>query len=182
MQLMTQAEYARHRGVSRQAVNKAIGAGKIPLRESHGRKGIDPAEADRALGLNVQRVLATAPAEDERDAAPRQAPGLTQARTATEVYRARLAELEFKERIGKLRPVEQTELGAQRCAEVVLRAIDRIGGRAEELAAMVTKDGLVGARTCLRDIARELRAVAAREFATLAAGEHADAEGESEPA
>jgi hypothetical protein len=28
---MTQTEYARHRGVSRQAVNKLVKAGKIPL-------------------------------------------------------------------------------------------------------------------------------------------------------
>ena len=38
--------------------------------------------------------------------------------------RARLAELEYNERVGKLRPVDQIEIAAQRCGETVLRAID----------------------------------------------------------
>lgn len=173
---MTQAEYARHRGVSRQAVNKAVGLGKIQMREEGGRKGIDPAEADRALGLNVARVLA-----DDGDAAPGRtdpgampSSGLTRAKTATEVYRARLAELEYNERLGKLRPVEDVTLAAQRCAETVLRAIGRIAGRADEMTAMVTKDGVLGARTCLRLIDRDLRRVASEAFTKLAAGELVD--------
>jgi hypothetical protein len=168
MDLMSQAEYARHRGVSRQAVNKAIVAGKIPLHDGK----IDPAEADLAMGDNTSRVRADdePPARGNDGAA--QSSGLTRAKTFEAVYAGRMAELKFNRELGKLRPVDQIESGAQRCAEVVLRAIDRIAGRAEDLTAMVTKDGLVGARTALRDIARELRSVAAKEFATLAAAEH----------
>ncbi len=170
MELMSQAAYARHRGVTRQAINKAINAKKIQLREKDGRKGIDPAEADRALGLNVQRVLAEDDGDNGREVS-RQAPGLTQARTATEVYKARLAELDYNERLGKLRPVEQIEMGAQRCAETMLRAIEGIVGRADDLAAQVTKEGVSGARAALRVIVRDLRGVASREFARLASGE-----------
>lgn len=170
MELMSQAEYARHRGVSRQAINKALSAGKFALREDPdtGRKGIDPAEADRALGMNISRALA-----DEPEVPQRQAPGLTQAKTATEVYRARLVELEYNERIGKLRPIEQTETGAQRCGEVVLRAIEGIVGRAEDLTAQIKKEDVAGARAGLRVIVRDLRNVIAREFTKLAAGEGA---------
>lgn len=182
MELMTQADYARHRGVTRQAVNKAVGSGKIPV---HGdKKQIDPAEADRAMGLNVARVLADDGEEGpaRQDAAPTTS-GLTRAKTATEVYRARLAELEYNERLGKLRPIEEVTIGAQRCAEVVLRAIRRISGRADELAALVAKDGVLGARTCLRSIDRDLRRVAAEEFARLAAGEYVGGDGaEEDPA
>lgn len=46
---MSQAEYARHRGVSREAVRKAVTAGRIPVGEG-GR--IDPAVADKAWALN----------------------------------------------------------------------------------------------------------------------------------
>jgi hypothetical protein len=175
MELMTQADYARHRGVSRQAVNKAIGAGKIPVHPMDGgKKGIDPAEADRALGLNVSRVLADdseGPSPRGSDPAALPSSGLTRAKTATEVYRARLAELEYNERLGKLRPVEDVTIAAQRCAEVVLRAIHRITGRADEIAAQCAKDGVMGARTGLRSIDRDLCRVVAAAFAKLAAGE-----------
>jgi hypothetical protein len=166
VELMTQAEYARHRGVSRPAVNKAVRRGKIPVHVENGRKLIDPAEADRALGLNVQRVLAD---EDNigqtRDAMRRpDAPGLTQARTATEVYRARLAELDYNERLGKLRPIEQTEVGARQCFEVVLRAFAGVIGRAEELNTRANKERVAGVRASLCAICA---GTAAREFEKL---------------
>lgn len=173
---MTQAEYARHRGVSRQAIGKAIAAGKIPVDDSDGQKRIDPAKADLALGVNVARVLADRDDADDRGAARPLSSGLTQAKTATEVYRARLAELEFNQRLGKLRPVDDITIGAQRCAEILMRQIGRITGRADQLAAMVAKDGVLGARAALRDIARELQRTASAEFAKLAAGELVDDE------
>lgn len=46
---MTQAQYARHRGQSREAVRKAVRDGKIPL-DAQGR--IDPRKADRAWLAN----------------------------------------------------------------------------------------------------------------------------------
>lgn len=129
MQLMTQAEYARHRGVSRQAVNRAVGKGKIiPVHDEKGVKKIDVSEADRALGLNVVRVLA-------------------------------------------------------RCTEVVLRALGRLGGRADEMAALCAKDGVLGARVCFETIERDLRKMVVDELAKLAAGEPAvdGLDAESEP-
>lgn len=175
MELMTQVEYARHRGVSKQAINKALKAGKFALREENGRKGIDPAEADQALGLNVQRVLAGEDEDDLREAPARSvSSGLTAARTASEVYRARLAELEYNKQIGKLRPLEQTEAAAMRCFEVVLRAMLGIVGRAEEIHARGLKEGVAGTRASLRDALRDVRKVAAREFGKLRDGEAVD--------
>jgi len=98
---MTQSEYARHRGVSPQAVHKQIKAGKIPLLPN-GK--VDAVAADRALGETRERITI----RDDVDEAPRAAAapapgaGLTKAKTATEVYRARLAQLEYEERTGKL--------------------------------------------------------------------------------
>jgi hypothetical protein len=182
MDLMSQADYARHRGVSRQAISKMVGAGKITLREEGGKKGIDPAEADRALGMNVQRVLADGGDDAQSNGygggrETQQPAGLTRARTATEVYKARLAELDYNERLGKLRPLDQTEAAAARCMEVVLRAFTGIVGRAEELTARANKDGVPGMRAGRRDVVRDLRKVAAREFAKLQAGEALDAGG-----
>lgn len=174
-QLVTQAEFARYRGVSRQMVGKWVDAGKIRLHERDGRKLIDRVEADLALGANVARVLAEVdePADDEaREKAPAPAtPGLTAARTEREQYAAQLARLDLEQRLGKLRPVEDFAIATQRCAEIAIRSIDRITGRADELAAQVAKDGVIGARTALRAIARELRTTMAEAFGKLAAGD-----------
>jgi hypothetical protein len=97
---MTQSEYARHRGVSPQAIHKQIKAGKIPLLPN-GK--VDAVAADRALGETRERITIRDDVEEApRAAAPPADAGLTKAKTATEVYRARLAQLEYEERTGKL--------------------------------------------------------------------------------
>jgi hypothetical protein len=100
---MTQAEYARYRGVSPQAINKQVKAQKIPLRPN-GK--IDVAAADRALGETRERVTL----RDDVDEPPRaaqvmaapEAPGLTKAKTATEIYKAKLARLDYEKKTGEL--------------------------------------------------------------------------------
>lgn len=165
MQEMTQAEYARHRGVSRVAIHKAIGAGKIPFREENGKKLIDPAAADLALGVNVQRAIA----EDEPEERERVQPaGLTAARTANEVFKARLAELAYAKELGKVRPVEDFTVATQICCEVMLRAI-KIAKRSDEVNAAATRGGVIGVRDVLRQIERDLRTVVADAFTKLAA-------------
>ncbi len=51
--LMTQADYARHRGVSRQAISKLVKSGKIAIDDA-GK--IDAVAADLELGEAVERV------------------------------------------------------------------------------------------------------------------------------
>lgn len=176
MQEMTPAQYAKHAGKSREGVRKMMVTGRIPWRQEGAQKWIDPAAADRARGKNIARLAIEDDATD--DVAPVAAgapvaekPGLTAARTEREQYMARLAELELNERLGKLRPVEDFTIAAQRCAETAIRAIERISGRADELVALVTKEGVHGARTALRAISRDLRNVLAAEFSKLASGE-----------
>jgi hypothetical protein len=103
---VSQAEYARHRGVTRQAIGKLVAAEKIPIHL--GDKGeilIDVAEADLALGENVERLdeprEAEAPTPDTRT--------LTRHRAATEEYRAKMARLVYEQRLDKALPVDQVE-------------------------------------------------------------------------
>ena len=57
MDYMNQAEYAKHRGVSAAAVNKAIKSGRIiPVEDENGRKFIDPVVADRQWQQNSSPV------------------------------------------------------------------------------------------------------------------------------
>jgi hypothetical protein len=175
--LITQAEYARRCNppVSREAVRKWIARGMPMHEQGDGRKLVDQAEADLWRGVNVAQIEDEAEDEDDlAEDAPASGtlrPSLTAAKTETETYRARLAELQLNQQLGKLRPVEQVVDGARLCGETMLRAIGRIRTRADELFARSQKDGVFGMRAGLREIERDLRKVAAEAFAKLAAGE-----------
>lgn len=176
--LITQAEYARRCGVSREAVRKMVERG-MPMHEQlDGRKLIDQAEADLWRGVNVAQLLLVE--EDDDDDAPAASeparPGLTAAKTETERHRSRLIELQLNQQLGKLRPVEDITVATQLCAEALLRALGRIRSRSDELFARAQKDGLFGVRACLREIERDLRKAASDEFARLAAGEMPEAD------
>jgi hypothetical protein len=121
---MNQAEYARHRGVSRQYVNELVRTGRLKLR--NGR--IDPVLGDKAIAENSVRLpvggLTSAKTVDQIDSAEagdrtiqengtrahnaaeidNGSPlgGLTKAKTATEVVRRKFAELRLAEREGEL--------------------------------------------------------------------------------
>lgn len=120
---MTQSEYARHRGVSPQAVHKQIKAGKIPLLPN-GK--VDAVAADRALGETRERITIRDDVEEapRAVATPAAGAGLTKAKTATEVYRARLAQLEYEERTGKL-------IDAAAAAREWTRALTKVIGDTE---------------------------------------------------
>jgi hypothetical protein len=170
-QLVTKAEYARHRNVTRQAIGKAVEAGKVVLVEKDGKFLVDLVASDLKMGANVARILADEPIDDDDEQRGGIQPsGLTAAKTATEQYKTQLAALDLEQRLGKLRPVDEIIAGAQLCAEALVRAISRMPGRADELTARVQKEGVAGARAFLRDLARELRRSAADEFAKIATG------------
>jgi len=169
--LMTQAEYARHRGVSRQAIADLVKKEKLALIERHGRKLIDVAAADRTLGETRERVtLREAPeAEPEApNAAPRESAGLTKAKTLTEVYRARLAQLEYEEKVGKLLPRDQVEQAASDCGAAILRVLELPLTRLEPLYGAAQK-GMSEFRDAMRSMIREQRTRCVQEFAKLAA-------------
>jgi hypothetical protein len=110
--LMTQAEYARHRGCSRVAVGKAVKAGRISLVNEL----IDPVVADLQWKAN-SRARASATPMPDQDAAvqsPAQIPldvpvavdGYTASRNRREAAEAERAELSLAEEKGELIRVE----------------------------------------------------------------------------
>jgi hypothetical protein len=162
---MTQVEYARHRGVSKQAIWKLIDAGRIPFRiDDDGTKLINAADADFALNENRARV--------EAEAAPisaAQTSGLTRARTVTEVYRARLAHLEYHKRVGELVPLADVEVATTRCSDTLVALVKQLSTRAEEIYAASAEHGVQGARIALKAAERDLREKVAAAFNQLAA-------------
>lgn len=146
MEGITQAEYARRRGVTRQTINEYVSDGRIALLPN-GR--IDPDAADKALDdIHKQRVTA----RDE----PR-TPGLASARAADAIYSARLRQLDYEARVGQLLPTKDVVRAMERCAEDMVRVIDRLPTYAEDLAVAYDRKGIAGLRAALRSAAREQR-------------------------
>lgn len=173
---MNQVEYARHRGVSKQAIGKMVASGKIPTTPGpQGRRLIDPAAADFALGESRERIdvgrselaqtsaigsstTARQPASGMTgEAQTSSSSGLTAAKAITEGYRAKIAELEFEERMGRLLPLDDVQRAMERCAEIMLRGIDQLPTKADDIATAFTRSGVAGVRDALKVMARELK-------------------------
>jgi|GEM_PF-3382622 len=162
LQPMTQADYAKHRGVKRQTIHKMVKAGKIPV----GNDGkIDAAAADFALGENRARI------DEPRtvSAQPAESTGLTRARTVNEVYKARIAELEYQKRLGNALPKDGVVEAASTCGEVVVRIIRGLSMRAEEIMGAGARDGIAGVRAVLKTIERDQSTRIAVAFSSLVA-------------
>lgn len=170
---MSQAEYARHRGVSRQAVNQLVRDEKIqlvPSEDDPRRKIIDVAAADRALGEARERINS----RDEAPPAPRgdyvppgETAGLTKARTATEVYRARLAQLDYEEKVGRLLARDDVVRAMRLCAETIARDLEAIANAAPDLVAAFRHGDESGLRTALKQMVRRVQAAVADNLSSL---------------
>ncbi len=130
-ELVNQAEYARRRGVSRQAVSKAIRSGRIKLV----RGKIDTTLADAQWRAN------TDPAPEfgvkDVDEGPKAKEGLppsslsyTTSRAIREAYSARLTRLEYEEKVGELISADKVRLqafnSARRARDLLLAIPDRV--------------------------------------------------------
>ena len=91
---MNASEYARKRGVSRQAISQAIKHGRL-TREADGQ--IDPEKADRELG-GASRAAVSAGV-----------PNYGTSRAVREAYRAKRELLDYEERAGRLVTIEDVE-------------------------------------------------------------------------
>lgn len=129
-ELITQAEYARRRDVSRQYIHRLVTQGKIPTDEL---KRIDPDVADAVLAqladparrLNdMPEDTDGLPAESYETETPAEPAGNGHAsfakfRSAREAYQAKLAQLDYEERAGKLVRKEDIEREAYDAARLI---------------------------------------------------------------
>jgi hypothetical protein len=100
---------------------------------------------------------------------------LTQARTATETYRARLGELEYEQRVGKLLVADDVATAMRLCAESIARDVELINIAAPELAAAFRQGGEDGLRVALRKMTRRVLATIAENLRAVATAEAAPA-------
>ncbi|QQG36834.1 MAG: hypothetical protein HYS17_03420 [Micavibrio aeruginosavorus] len=140
-ELITQAEYARRRDVSRQYIHRLVTQGKIPTDEL---KRIDPEIADAVLAQlsDPARRLNEMPEETESaaeiyDQDPATEPAgnghasFAKFRSAREAYQAKLAQMDYEERAGKLVRKEEIDREAFEAARLIR---DRFLSLPQELA------------------------------------------------
>jgi len=143
---MTQAEYARHRGKSRQYISRLAKAGVLVLRGGKVDVGASDAVLDDRPEPVSERVAAA-----HADVAPA---GTTfaQAKTADMVFKAKLRKMEFDLRTGKL---VEAEIVKQRWSTILRLIVDRILAWPNRLAPEVA--ALTEERQVREAILREAR-------------------------
>lgn len=178
---MSVSELAKAKGVSRQSMHERVARleqqGSLTLKAGQGRaRLVNVAEFDRAAGETFDAVRSlngtgAAPAAGRADGAD---PVLAKEQARRAAYDADLKQLDLEERLGKLVPIAEVQDAMATCAEKMVRIIEQLPGRADDLAGAVGRDGAPGARAALKKLARELREALARAMA-IGSG---DAEGE----
>src|SRR5579864_2789331 len=112
MAIMSMRQYARHRGVALSAVQKAIKSKRIE-KLADGRIDSDAADAGWKRNTKQYAPAVTShpePVEDEGSAFG--ASQYTKARAVREHYQARLAKIDFEERVGKLVSKDEVQVAA----------------------------------------------------------------------
>lgn len=181
------SELAKRKGLRKQTVAEKVSryeAQGILTTQPGGRgrpKLVNLAEFDKVAGeagdaIRELSAVTGAPSEGKPEG---NNPVLAREQARRVAYQADLAKLDLDERLGKLLPIDEVEKAMVRCAQALVRAIDRLPGRAEELASRVAHEGSQGARAILKETARDLRATLAREMRLLASEQ--EPEGQEEP-
>jgi phage terminase Nu1 subunit (DNA packaging protein) len=142
-ELVTQAQYARMRGVSREAVSKAIREGRI---QADARGLVDRAEADRAWAANTiprPGVVAGGLASVDAYLPSIDGVSLTDARTLHELTKARIAALQLGREMGQLVPVATVRDQAFRAARASRDVLESIPDRiSDTLSGMTDVDAI----------------------------------------
>jgi len=175
------SDLAARKGVTKQTIServaKLVRDGLIETKPGPGRaKLVNLAAYDKAVGETGDAAKAigaltkaTIRAQEQGEAAPSSGGDHVLAREQARraAYEADLAKLRLDEKLGRLLPIEDVEASMVRCAEALTRAFDQLPTRADDLAAAVAKDGVNGARAFLKVVARDTRAVLAKEMRLL---------------
>lgn len=125
---MTPVEYSEHRKVTRQAVHKAIGEGRIQLEGGL----IDRERADREWAANsVPEASGSANASAGDDGNRRLS--YAEARAYREAVRGRMLRLDLDERLGRTHDAAECDLRAAECAKLtqdrLLSLVRQISGK-----------------------------------------------------
>jgi hypothetical protein len=135
MALVSLRQYAKHRGVSHTAVEKAVKQGRIKLTDGK----VDVEAADRDWSNNSSPMNAPKPRFRTATGAdgPVSGPTYAQSRAVRELYLARLSKIEFEERAAKLVSRDEVTVAAFTKARTVR---DNLLNIPDRLAAMLAAE------------------------------------------
>ena len=156
MAVLSQRAYARHRGVALSAVQKAITTGRISTL-ADGRIDSGVADGEWAANTKARPPAVRRQPEDEQDAFG--AAQYTKARAVREHYQARLAKIEYEERVGSLVSKDEVQVAAFNTHRVIRDAMLNIPDRTAAMLAAETDEA-----KCYEILATEIRK-ALNEFA-----------------
>ncbi len=145
MPLVSIRGYAKHRGVSHTAVEKAVKQGRI--RTVDGKIDVEQADRDwnrNSSPVNKPEAAQSAAATSEPLVA---GPSFAQSRAVREAYEARLAKLTWEERIKKLINADEVRVSTYNFSRMIrdrlLNVPDRVVGAAlAEIRAALTAAGV----------------------------------------
>lgn len=166
------AEIAARDGVTKQAVSKTVQAilavmNNVPVeRDSRGRVlRISLADYDhhRERFMNPAK-MATPPAEKTF-----QGDGFDEAKRQSEWMRVRREKIRLNEDVLNLIRADRVNEAAQTITREISLIVHRLQNRADDLAAIVAKEGVHGARVALRTIAHDMANDIADRLVALAA-------------
>lgn len=175
-ELISQREYARRRGISHSAVQRAVSAGRIATVDGR----IDPDQADREWHENTDQSkprnrITGSPKHARVSGEPSEpmdfagtdggngtASGYAKARAARELYQAQLAKLELDRQRGVLIRADEVRLGAFNMAR---KARDQLIALPERVAAILaaTQDAAEVQRILEEEIERICQEIADAE-------------------
>lgn len=145
--LLKLSEYAKLISKTPQAVRKAISDGRIRKGVSQGKRGylIDPAVANKEWNSNTDQsqqrnpdAIRAGKSYTASDSEPLQGINYSKARAVAETYKARLLELEYKEKSGQLISADDAKNAQFKISRVFRDAVQNIPVRVvSELAAIV---------------------------------------------
>ena len=154
-------KYAKHRGVSPEAVSKAVKQGRIStVTDENGRRKIDPNAADNEWAKNTDKAKIREPSAelDSDDEKPR-GPSYAQSRAIREAFAARLAKLEFEEKIGRLVDGDETRKLWVTVAAIVRTKVMGIPSKIRQVIPNISLDQYLVieriVRETLEDVANE---------------------------
>ncbi|RCK20080.1 hypothetical protein TH8_19645 [Thalassospira profundimaris] len=184
-----QAAYAKHRGVSRQAISKLVKSGKIPVTRIGNAIEINFAQADKALGQTIDpsRTLAaesgsqpvgkprsgddlfdqTVVTQIDAGQSGEQGSDYQQHRAAREGYNAEIARLDLEERLGRLVDKHDVEESMVTAGRQIRQGLDAIPGWADEIDAAARNGGVNAVRSLLKEKVRGLEEMIADSLVVI---------------
>ena len=135
-QLMGMREYARSRNVELVAVQDAIRAERIPIVIVSGKKKINKKAADKAWLENTNPALARGRGTKDDDKVT--GPSYHQSRATREAFQAKLAKIEYDEKVGSIIEKEKVKKDAFELARRVRDSILLIPSRIASAIAAET--------------------------------------------